>query len=157
MGKEIQTYRVIATNRTKSPRGINTVGGVVFVEPGHSSKEIVVTEAERQSMSSSGFSVETVGEGDVIVRNDIKVRPTKLGAEVERLRVQVADLTAKLKEQSGESDEVPAKSIDELLAMAEDKSVPFATFKAEVVKVLGEDTPNRKAEMVDALLAKATD
>lgn len=51
-------------------------------------------------------------------------------------------------------DALPAKSVDEVLAMADDSNVQFMTFKSEASKILGDDTPSKKDEIIAALKAK---
>lgn len=48
----------------------------------------------------------------------------------------------------------PAKSVDEVLAMAEDSNVQFMTFKAEATKILGDGAPSKKDDLIAALKAK---
>lgn len=50
----------------------------------------------------------------------------------------------------------PAKSAVELLEMAKDESVHHATFKSEATKLLGEDTPSKKDEIIAKLEELAT-
>lgn len=49
-----------------------------------------------------------------------------------------------------------AKSAADVLAMANDTSVPFMTFKSAATKLLGEKTPASKADIVAALEDLAT-
>ncbi|MQU78400.1 hypothetical protein FB009_109172 [Sinorhizobium medicae] len=49
-----------------------------------------------------------------------------------------------------------AKTAAEVLAMANDTSVPFMTFKSAATKLLGEKTPASKADIVAALEDLAT-
>lgn len=51
-------------------------------------------------------------------------------------------------EDDDDADEKP--NVDNVLEMASD-GTPFATFKAEAAKLLGDDTPSKKADIVAAL------
>jgi TolA-binding protein len=85
--------------------------------------------------------------------------------ELEKLRAQLADREAELKElreknvapdNGSTSNDKPEKSASEVLAMASDPNVEFMTFKAAARKILGDATPSTKAEIVAALEDKAT-
>jgi len=171
MEKFIETARVVVTNLTENPRGINAVGGLVTIGSGAVSNEITMTFPEIASTRSSGLIVDVVGESDPIFRGSPKVRRTKLGEEVMELRATVADLQRKLagaNSEGGSSSVTPSspvapvtpppvsgdavsKTAIEVLAMAEDKGVPYADFKAEAQKLLGDDTPNKKVDIIAAL------
>lgn len=56
---------------------------------------------------------------------------------------------------SAKREDTPPKTAAEVLAMADDSEVQFMTFKAEAKKVLGEECPAKKDEIVAALKAKA--
>ena len=84
-------------------------------------------------------------------------------AELEALKIKLAEAEAENRRLrdvasgrpvagSGE----PEKSVEDLLVMANDKSVEFLAFRAAARKLLGEDTPSTKAEIVAALEDKAT-
>jgi hypothetical protein len=48
------------------------------------------------------------------------------------------------------------KTPEEVIAMADNKDVPFMSFKAAAAKLLGEKTPSKKDEIVTALMELAT-
>lgn len=47
-----------------------------------------------------------------------------------------------------------AKSVNEVLAMFESNDVPFMTAKSEAKKILGDETPAKKDDIIAALKAK---
>lgn len=51
---------------------------------------------------------------------------------------------------------LPTRTPEEVLAMAEDATVPFMTFKAAAAKLLGDQTPAKKDDIVAALMDLAT-
>lgn len=51
---------------------------------------------------------------------------------------------------------LPTRTPEEVLAMAEDATVPFMTFKAAAAKLLGDQTPAKKDDIVAALMELAT-
>jgi hypothetical protein len=51
---------------------------------------------------------------------------------------------------------VETKTAEQVLAMADDEDVPFMSFKAAATKLLGNETPSEKDEIVLALMEAAT-
>lgn len=86
-------------------------------------------------------------------------------AQIAELRAQIAEMQGKPAngtrdpldhdgdgKKGGAAPKLP--SVAELLAMADDKEVHFKTFSAEAKRVLGDDMPSTKADIVAALTAR---
>ena len=71
-----------------------------------------------------------------------------------KVGVKVTGKGAKAKDEK--PDDSPAKSPAEVLAMFGDNEVPFMSAKAEATKLLGDNTPGKKAEIIAALEELAT-
>lgn len=153
MAKQVDTVRVTVHNTGPGPRGINTTSGVVHVGRNEKSKELVLTSGEFNSIKGDKtLAVVENGPGDPMVRKEDDVRQSKFGARLKALEDRIARLEGGGggggKQGSASGDE---KTVEEVLAMADDKDVPFATFKSAATKLLGDKTPSKKDEIVDAL------
>lgn len=158
MPKEIETVKVVLKNIGRGPQGVNTMNGAIVVPVGATTAELVMSRAELDSARANGvFDIEEKGAGETVMRQDEPQRLTKLGEKVRGLEERIAKLEAGNKATgstaTGASQE---KTIAEVLAMGEDKDVPFAAFKAAAAKHLGDKTPNKKDDIVAALEEAAT-
>jgi len=74
---------------------------------------------------------------------------------------QARRLSKLLSLEKGRADPVheqgEAKTAAEILAMADDKDVPFMSFKSAALKLLGDNTPAKKDDIVLALMELTTD
>lgn len=118
------------TNNSQALQGVNTTGGVVYVQPG---KTATVDLAEGEYEHVSGLSFLSVS-GDAPKAE----KPVKAP-----------------KAEKTPADDTP-KTPAEVLAMAADKDIPFLSFKASATKLLGEKTPAKKDEIILALEELAT-
>lgn len=142
--------------------------GDVFelTDDAHFSKRwmVEVGSAEQRALQKAATKV---GEAEVhVVDTSIGQNPeleklraelAEKNAEIDRLKSGTkstgkAGSTVKTKEPTADADKTAA----EVLAMANDSNVEFMTFKAAARKILGEDTPATKAEIIAALEDKAT-
>lgn len=98
-----------------------------------------------------GHTVVPAGkEADLIDAKELT--EAQIGAfEREGVRVKAKGGKAKKDEEASDT-----KSVTEVLAMADDKDVPFMSFKAAASKLLGDKTPPKKDEIVLALMELAT-
>jgi hypothetical protein len=118
------------TNNSQALQGVNTTGGVVYIQPG---KTVSVDLAAGEHEHVSGLSFLNVS-GDA----------PKAEKPVKAPKAEKAPV-----------DDTP-KTPAEVLAMAADKDVQFLSFKAAAVKLLGEKTPAKKDEIILALEELAT-
>lgn len=172
MAKEFQTTRIVATNISNGPRGINGVTSTVMVGRGETSKEIEVSEGELASMqNSANFSVKVVGQGRTVRRNEANARPSRItdqGKRLAELEVRVVALEDKagivrqsadpaLQPQATKPTEptkvesVNPEDIGKIIAMADDRNISFPEFKSAAAKVLGDKTPDKKVDIISAL------
>lgn len=114
------------TNISPGPRGIHTLAGSVILNPGQTI-EADLSEVEHEGSKETGwFSFD--GKADPLDHDG----DGKKGGSL------------------------PNRTPQEVLAMAEDSSVQFMTFKAAAAKLLGDKTPAKKDEIVIALMELAT-
>ncbi len=152
------------TNNSKAVQGIHTLHGVAYIKPGQS-RDLVLTLSDALRADRLPFikldgdpvedpqpplSVSADGNEGVYIPakefNALRASFEKLGQENKALRQQVAEL-------QGNGGGQQSKTIDEVLALAED-GTHFKTFEAEAKKILGDATPGTKDEIVAALKAK---
>jgi hypothetical protein len=143
--------------------------GAVFAitDDRHFSKSwmVKVTDAQAKKLqtldAAEGKAAKHVVDTTVVDNAELEALRAQLAesnAEVDRLKRGQAGViadAAKSDTGDGKGNE-PAKSAQEVLVLANDSSVAFATFKAEARKVLGDDIAATKAEIVAALEDKAT-
>jgi hypothetical protein len=97
-----------------------------------------------------------VVDTSVVVNAELEALRAELAAanaENERLRREQKTLGVTGKPDTSEE---PGKTVEEVLAMANDPNVEFLSFKAAARKILGPDAPSTKAELIAALEDKAT-
>ncbi|WP_405044668.1 hypothetical protein [Phyllobacterium sp. 1468] len=74
--------------------------------------------------------------------------------DADHLTVSEAEAEKKQEPSTGEAGE--AKTVLEVLAMANATDIPFMTFKSAATKLLGDKTPSKKDEIIAALEELAT-
>lgn len=112
-----------------------------------------VTEGEASMLRQTqggheGVHVVHTSAVDIAELEALKVKLAQAEAENTRLRGNLRPLPG--------GDEAGPRTALDVLAMANDSSIEFMTFKAAARKLLGNDTPSTKAEIVAALEDKAT-
>jgi len=123
--------------------------------------EVTAAEAKKlQALAESdGLAAKHVVDTSVVDNAELEALKAQIAekdAEIERLK---RPKTVKAKVEGGSnatSEDDQPKTAAEVLAMGNDPTVPFMTFKAAATKVLGDETPATKAEIVAALEDKAT-
>jgi len=88
-----------------------------------------------------------------------KQKGTDLEAQLHVARAEIAGLTQQLAAKDGDRGPEGGSlgtTVAEVLAMADDKDVPFMSFKSAASKILGDKTPSTKVEIVAALEELAT-
>lgn len=153
--KQVDTVRVTVNNTGLGPRGVNTTNGQVIVGRGETSKELVMSAGEFASIKDDKtLVIKELGAGDPVVRNEVEARQSKFGARLQSLEDRIARLEAGGSgKQAGHASGDDTKTVQEVLEMADDKDVPFATFKSAATKLLGDKTPSKKDEIIEALQA----
>jgi len=126
--------------------------------------EVTTAEAKKlQALAAAdGLAAKHVVDTSVVDNAELEALKAQIAekdAEIERLK---RPKTVKAKSEGGSTDNSAGgtndqpKTAAEVLAMGNDPTVPFMTFKAAAVRVLGDETPSTKAEIVAALEDKAT-
>jgi len=140
------------TNIAKGPRGVNAVGGPVLIDPDQTA-EVEVYAREKEHIDATGwFQVKgeyqpNPGQPAAAPMND-DILASK-DAEIAELRKQLA-----AKAKPGKADEpTDVKTAADVLALADGN---FMAFKSAASKLLGDKTPEKKAEIVAALEDLAT-
>jgi hypothetical protein len=163
------------TNTQAGPRGVNAVGGPVLLDPGQT-VEVEVYAREKEHLDASGwFTIKGDYRDDpgsaASPSGDSNKDLAAKAAEIEKVfadreaaskaalddkDAEIAELRKQLAAKdsaSGSDNQADAKTAADVLAMADGN---FMAFKSAASKLLGDKTPDKKAEIITALEDLAT-
>ena len=116
---------VEVTNKSKALQGVYAQGKRLYLKPGETRKDLDMTEDELKRAKALKFL-------------DVKSKPAASQSPAKK----------------DETPDDPPPSIEEVLAMYENPEVHSSTSAAAAKKILGDATPTKKDEIIDALKAK---
>jgi hypothetical protein len=153
MAEEIHTVRVVVTNISRSPRGVNKADGThIILDAGATSPEIEMTPGEITSLrNGQEFRIQELGDGSTITRHRAEPRRSKVNVhddQIAGLKDQIEEMRADIAELKNHAadteDGATAGDRAELKKQAADLGIEFA-----------KNIPTDKLkELIDAKLAE---
>jgi hypothetical protein len=155
-----ETVRVVVTNHGKSPRGVNTINGVVTVRPGLSTPEVIITVGERDAMAGGPLQLQELGAGEaVVVPDGTKTAAPAIddngdGPEAAQLRKQFDASWNQARQKAGATEgESLTNAIDRLVA----NEASARSFETSLRAALGLKEGEGIIEAIDALTSRVAE
>lgn len=159
------------TNNSMAMQGVHTLRGLIFLKPGEARDNLDLSERQAKQAARLKF-LDLAGDPsqdatvDTAAGQPLDIPPNEIDQlrrqleekddEIGRLTSLLADRDAELSTLKDAKSDEPPKTPADVLAMANDPSVPFMSFKSAAAKLLGDKIPSKKDEIVAALEDLAT-